>query len=265
MASIPSSFNRGFAPGARAAVRQKKYAFTPYNPTVPTGSYDPGLDSALYAAQRGLQDTTADTALGGQRALADYGLSRDSVIQGRDRTLADLAQSSGRNTEDYNRSVAMLVRQYGQLGNTQRQSAISRGVVHGGSLLQAAAKRTANEAIDQQPLDIGQARQLQDYATQTGRVGQDANTQLGQLALAYQRGDTDAGTALLRAQREASQFGVDTQSQKLFQASQAGYVAPPRPSNEFTSASGTPYRVIKQGNQRFYVDQYGRRLSQRPA
>jgi hypothetical protein len=258
MAGIPSSFNRGFAPAARAAFSPRK--FTPYDPTVPAGSYDPGLDSALYAAQRGLQDTTADTATARARAAADYGLTNDAIAQNRDRQLADYTTAETRGTQDHASAVAALQRQYAQLGNRQRQGAISQGVIHGGSLLQAAAKRTANEAIDQAPVDQSYQRQIADIATGRARVGQDANTALGQNTLAYQRGDDDAISALLRAQREGTQFGVDTQAQKLFQATQAGYVAPQRPSNEFTMPDGTPYRVLMVGGKKVRVDQYGRRI-----
>lgn len=270
------------APGSAFGRPVSKRAFTPYDPTVPTGSYDPGLDSALYASQRGLGDVQADSATAAQRGLVDYGLGRDQIIQGRDRQLADLTTghdrgladfgtSRTRSTEDYSSNVAALQRAFSQLGNRQRQGAISQGVVHGGSLLQAAAKRTANEAIERAPIDTGYQRQQadittgegrlnQDFTTNTGRVGEDATSQLGQLALQFQRQGDDAQTALLRAQREAGQFGIDTQSQKLFQASQAGYVAPPRPSNEFTNAAGQSYRVIMVGGKKVRVDQYGRRI-----
>lgn len=266
----------------RKRIQPSPRAFTPYDPTVPAGSYDPGLDSALQAAQRGLQDTTVDTQTAQQRGLVDYGLANDAITLGRDRSLADLGQSRDRGVQDlgtaraqegqdYTQNLGLLTRQFGQLGNQQRQSAIAHGVVHGGSLLQAAAKRSANQAIQQQPLDQAHSRFLasndlagqrlqQDYGTQSGRVTADATNQLGQSSLAYQRGNSDSILALTRAAREGSQFGIDTQTQKLFQASQAGYVAPQRPSNEFTTAAGAPYRVIMVGGKKVRVDQFGRRI-----
>lgn len=260
----------------------RKRAFTPYDPTVPAGSYDPGLDSALQAAQRGLQDTTVDTETARQRALVDYGLGRDQITQGQQRSLQDLLQGRDRGVadlgtartyegQDYQTNIGLLTRRYGQLGNQQRQSAIQHGVIHGGTLLQAAAKRAGNQGVEQQGLDTAHTRFLagndlagqrlqQDYGTSVDRTNQDATSQLGQLGLAYQRGDNDAISALTRAGRETGQFGIDTQAQKLFQASQAGYVAPQRPSNEFVTPAGVPYRTIKVGNKTIRVDQYGRRI-----
>jgi hypothetical protein len=269
-----TSFRKRFAPNKRA--------FDPYNPTVPTGSYDPGLDSALQAANRGLQDTELDTQTAQQRGLIDYGLQNDQINLGRDRSLADLGQSRDRGTadlgtartnegQDYQQNVGLLTRQFTQLGNQQRQDAIHRGVVHGGSLLQAAAKRGANQAIARQPMDTEHSRFLasndlagqrlnEDYATQSGRVTADATSALGQNALAYARGTNDSGLALLRAQREGSQFGIDTQTQKIFQASQNNWIAPTRPKNEFTTAAGDPYRVLMQGKKKIRVNQYGARI-----
>lgn len=69
----------------------------------------------------------------------------------------------------------------------------------------------------------------QDFATGTGRLTQDTANQLGQLGIGYQRTTDDAATALARAQREAGQFGIDTEAQKAFQVAQSGYVPPPPP------------------------------------
>jgi hypothetical protein len=265
MAVIPSSFNRGFAPGARAFGRRQKYAFTPYNPTVPAGSYDPGLDAALQAAQRGYADTQADYQTQGQRELIDYGLGRDQLEQQRTRGLADLGTARTQAEQDYGTSTTALQRQYQQLASSQQEQQNAAGVLGGGAPAEAAGKRAENQGIAQTSLDTARQRFLDQNDLQVGRLNEDVGTGLGQLGLGYQRSSDDALSALTRAGREASQFGVDTQAQKLFQASQAGYVAPTRPKNEFTSPGGSPYRVLKTKAGPVYVDQYGRRLSRRPA
>jgi hypothetical protein len=59
---------------------------------------------------------------------------------------------------------------------------------------------------------------------------------------------TQAGQAGI----EATQFGLDTTAQKNFQAQQAGYVAPARPSNEFSDAKGS-YKLVIRGTRRYKV------------
>jgi hypothetical protein len=48
------------------------------------------------------------------------------------------------------------------------------------------------------------------------------------LGVGFQRGETDRGTALSRAGREDRAFGLDTAAQRLYQATQSGWVPPAR-------------------------------------
>jgi hypothetical protein len=73
----------------------------------------------------------------------------------------------------------MLTRQYGQLGRNQLQGANQAGVIRGGALLQSAAKRAENQAIDRQPLDTNFQRFLADNAQQAQRTQQDYETHGG--------------------------------------------------------------------------------------
>ncbi len=318
--------------------RGKRYTFRPYQPPpVPTGSYDPALDAQLRAGQRGLGDLTDDAQLGGTRGLVDFGLGQDdinrgwarnqqdierglsrgqaSLTQSRDRGLADLGQSRergladlgtsrARGGEDYGRAVAMLTRQYAQLGDRQQEQQNAAGVLRGGAALQAATKRSENEALDRQPLDTNFSRFNADNDQARGRLvadtdqartrlgedytqseqelrenafisaargGEDKDLGLGRLGSAFNRQSTDLNTQLLRGQREQQQFGLDVGAQKMFQASQMGYVPPQRgepggmPSNQFTAANGSQYRTIRRGNEILRVDAMGRILSRRRA
>ena len=285
--------------------------WTPYQVGLPpTGSYDPSLDAQGYAAQRGLFDLGQDTNTANVRGVVDYGLSQDAINRGQTRGLEDLQfqqgqvdtgygrnltdlQTSGtRGTEDYQRSLQMLQRSYQQLGNRQAQQMRATGVAQGGAALQAAAKRTANQAVDQQPIQTNYDRFMADNQTSQSRLGEDRTTALGQIGLQRNRlgEDTnlslgqlalqsappdgsnpfggrdwqDRTTALTRAQRENSAFGIDLNSQRYYQAAGAGWQPPTGPSNEFRDAQGNPYRVVTQGNQTVGIGPSGNVLWRRP-
>jgi hypothetical protein len=271
-------------------VAAKSRKFTPYRPpTPPAGSYDPALDAQLAAARRGLSDLQSQIGTQQARDVTDYASQVEQAGRQTDQNEADLSKQwlrgrediyrdRGRAGEDYNRNVEMLTRQYGQLGRNQLQATNAAGVIRGGALLQSAAKRAENQAIDRQPLDTNYQRFMADSSQQESRLGADYATQsqrneaartqqLGRLALDYAPPDAaanplggrrwqDRNTQLVTAQREQAFFGQDVGAAKAFQAAGSGWDPPQKPANEFTSASGTPYRVINGVR----YDQYGRRL-----
>jgi hypothetical protein len=179
---------------------RRRRTFTPYRPpTPPAGSYDPSLDAQLAAARRGLSDLQGQIGTQQARDVTDYAAQQEALGQQAGYNREDLSAAPGSRdfagarsrTEDYNRNVAMLTRQYGQLGRNQLQGANQAGVIRGGALLQSAAKRAENQAIDRQPLDTNYQRFLadntqhsadaEDYATQAAG----SRTRLGRLALDY--------------------------------------------------------------------------------
>lgn len=254
----------------------------------PAGSYDPSLDSQLAAARRGLADLQGQIGTQQARDVTDYGSQvarlgqqqeqgRQDLTQQYQRGQYDLANARGWATDDFNRNVALLARQYEQKGRNQLQATNQAGVIRGGALLQSAAKRAENQAIDRQPIDTNYQRFLfnntlqgqrmtEDYGTQSQRLNENADYQQGQLALDLAPPDAnnplggrryqDRTTQLTQAQREQAFFGQDVMNQKIFQASGSGWDPQQRPSNEFVSRGGTPYRVV--GGVRY--DQFGRRL-----
>lgn len=177
-------------------------SFTPFAPPpIPSGYYDPNLDAQRDAASRGLLDTQED-----------------------------VGTQERRGGEDYNTNVAALTKHYTDLGTAQGEQANAYGVVPGGgALLQAAAKRAANQATDQ-----------------------------GNLDSTYNRSIADLGNTLTRAQREDVFYGQDVGAQKNFQAQQAGYAAPTGPSNEYTSPSGQSYRVVRRNGFDYRYDPSGK-------
>lgn len=279
---------------AKGVPRVSPLQFKPYQPPpLPTGTFDPALTAQREAASRGLLDAQQASALGGTRAISDYGIGMAGIGQSYDRGAADIAQARGyeaadytqnaaNENQDYGSNVAALTRNFQQLGRQEGEQARKYGVTSGGVALLSAAKRDENKGLQQTALDTAHTRTLGDlnaahqrayagFETGLSRLGEDRNTDTGALGLSYDRGVTDRTTALSQATREDRQFGLDVGAQQAFQAAQAGYSAPGRgqpggaPSNEFVKADGTHYKVIKQGGYRLEVDSRGRVLSRRRA
>jgi hypothetical protein len=208
-------------------------------PPPPTGSFDPALDAQRRAATRGLGDTVADIGTANTRDTVDYGLNRDDILRAQTRGLADLTTSRDRGYGDVDRQVSVLHRGFQTLAGQQRQQFQAHGLGYGGAALQAAAKRQANEAFDRQPLDVARRRIGEDFTRGSGRLNEDTGLQLGRLALDYAPPDAtnplggrrfqDRATQLTRAQREDTAFGLDTGAEKIFQATQSGWVPPEPP------------------------------------
>lgn len=188
---------------ARAPRKPRPYV----PPKPPAGSYDPSLDAAREAAERGYGDLRQDVETAGTRADVDYGLGREGV-----------GRQFGRYEEDYNRNTNLLKQSFDRLRVRQAENTNQLGVLSQGAALEAAAKRAANQAQEQSQLDTG-----------LGRATEDRDLAYGQLDLGYQRGGIDRGRTLERAGRENTAFGLDTGAQIAFQAAQSGWVPPRRP------------------------------------
>ena len=177
-------------------------------PRPPVGSYNPDLDAAERAAGRGVTQLQQDTALGLRRAGEDYGFSRD-----------DLNLGLTRGEQDYTTNTQALARSFNILAGRQQEGANAAGVLRGGAMLQAAAKRKENQGIQQAGLDTG-----------INRLREDTRTGLGRLDVNYNRQVTDFGTAQTRAQDENRFYGGDIAAQRYWQASQPGSGwTPPKP------------------------------------
>jgi hypothetical protein len=286
-------------------------AWNPFVPqtTPPIGYYDPALDINLAGAQRGLFDAGQDTETAAQRLGTDYQLGLGDINLGatrnledvaaqranlgvsHDRALEDIGISRQQGTENYDTDVRTLGRAYQRKAQSQRQAQNSAGLLRGGAVLQAAGKRTANQAIDRAPIDTGFHRLIEGLDRSTGRVNEDFtrnNVALDQqqqritedqqrqaALLALTGAPPDAGnplggrsyqdlmTQFARAQREGAAFGIDTASTKAAQAAQAGWDPyAGRPTNEFGSGT-TARRVIVRGGVTYVVDPTGRVISSR--
>lgn len=228
--------------------------FTPYQPHVPGGLYDPALDYQKDAAGRGYLDKQQDIGLAGTRALEDY------TTGGRQLDFAEKQYD-----ETYGRNVELLTRKYTNLARSQAEGARRYGVTSGGLALLSAAKRTANQGVEQAGLDL--ARNQFRAGIEDPNVGSRALLKTG-----YERGVTDRATDLSRAGRENTFFGRGIENQKIYQASQGPNPwTPPlpgtpggRPLNERTTAGGQVVRTETHGGIVYIYDQTGKIISRRP-
>lgn len=266
---------------AREQTRANQYAtlraghspfqpFRPYQPPpVPTGTYDPALEAQLGAANRGYGDLRQDTALAQTRGAEDYGFGLTAADTSLNRGLADIATQRGYENQDYTRNTDLLARSFQQLARQQTERARQYGVVSGGIALLSAAKRQENQGLAQQGLDLTHARTFAGLDTTQTRLGENRDTTVGQLAVGYNRGIADQTTALARAGRENTQFGLDVGAQKAYQAGQAGYVAPlpgepgGMPRNERVRAGGQHTRTATIGNIVYAYGPTGKIISKR--
>lgn len=204
----------------------------------PPGLYDPALDAAQGAAQRGYADYQADVnrdfgeGYSGGRVGHDYQLGREGLLRSQSRGDADLRQQQSRGYEDAKEALAGLGRNYQRLGRQQAEGARAKGVLSGGLAARSAQIRAGNMAWDRKPIDTGFNRLKEDVKTNYGRLHEDTSLGLGQLGLEYGRQVQDAQSGLYRAGRENVQFGLDTNASRVFAATQAGW-NPPDPRGEF--------------------------------
>lgn len=228
------------------AAAKRRRAQTPANP--PPGTYDPTIDATGRNNQRSYDDTLQNFAIGSQRAKDDLGIalgnigtsqqnSLSDLSTGHDRSLADLLSGRDRNAADHQTALADLARNYSMLADKQGQAARQANVESGGILAQALAKRQANQAHDQAPIDTAFNRSLadsttaeqrigQDYATNTGRVNQGATNQSDAVKLAFDRAygaNGDQALNVSRAGRNLVAGNLDLSNQRWYQAAAMGY------------------------------------------
>jgi hypothetical protein len=208
--------------------------------------YGLGTDTIRRDTSRSLQDIATARA----NELAGY-------TQSTGNELADYTQSMANEQAGYDRNTALLSRQFQQLAGQEAQGARQAGVLSGGIALLSAAKHDSNQQVEQQGYDLshGQAvagmnlthqqavaaanlaheQALAGYDTATSRTGENQDLALGDAGLTYNRGVSDRETALSRAGRENTAFGLDVGAQKAYQAAAQGWM-PPKPAPTATPA-----------------------------
>lgn len=173
-------------------------------PPIPTGAYNPIRDIELNAGKRGLDNTLEELLTKDTRGQSDLLLNE-----------GDIANRETEEGQNHDQALAAIASSFKKLGVRQGEQANASGLTRGGALLQAAAKRAANETKTREPVDQTYTRQQ--GADQTAR---------GRLLLARQREAEDNANATARAEHEQAQFGVDTQTLEAREASDNGYTSP---------------------------------------
>lgn len=145
-----------------------------------------------------------DISRGLGRQESDYtqgvGRLREDATTGRTRLTEDATTGRTRQGEDYGRATSVLGRTYANLGSAQNQQGRSQGLMGGGFAAQAAAKRAANQAFEQEDINSQNTRRLQDIDTQSGRGLQDIDR-------SESRGVSDLDTSIGRVREDSA---IDT-------------------------------------------------------
>lgn len=216
--------------------------WSPWSPQpIPTNWYDPSRDIEAAAGKRGAEDKLNE--LGRNRGYAESDFTEGQEKIGRERAYQN---------QDYQNALKTLAESFKRLGVRQAESANAAGVYSGGALLQAAAKRSANEALRKQPLEQAHARQ-----EEADNLG------LAQLVQAHQRTLEGLGSQQEVTERENAQSQIDANYLKGQEAARAGYIAPVKPGNQYTTKSGQVYHTISRGNEWWDVTPSGQVLKRR--
>jgi hypothetical protein len=170
------------------------------------------------------------------RSLFDVTRNRDRGMEdigtARGQTQEDFDRGRGRLTEDHSRALDVLNRNYRIQASGQNQAGRVAGVMRGGYAAQAEAKRAANKAFEQQPIDQGLARGVEDQDRSLGRALSQLDTSEGRLGQ-----DFDLSTGRLGENRDRSMLGLNTQSGRAVEANQT---QGKRLEQDFTRLLGTP-------------------------
>lgn len=188
------SYRVGGRPAGPPAVTDGNASWQP--PPIPAGYYNPLRDIEAAEGKRGSQQTITGLQRQRTNAESDYGVNK-SLIE--------------RKAQD---SLKRISESFQRLGGRQEEGANRLGELHGGALLQAAAKRAANQQIANKPVE--QAQQ----------------DELGRLALNEQRLIGEGGSiteALTNANSNEQAFGEGLDTLKRNEAAGRGYEPPERP------------------------------------
>lgn len=179
------------------------------------GIGDLDRDYARSGTQFDWQQSDLDRDFG--RSNEQFGWQRSDLDTGYGRSMADSQLGEGRLREDYGTALQGLAQNYQRLGGQQAQSFSSAGL-SGGAFAQAAQKRTANEAIDRQPLDTNFSRGLADLLQARSRTTEDYGTNSGRLSTqeGWARDDYGTNTGRLGQQRAWAGEDYGSSRQRLW-------------------------------------------------
>lgn len=184
----------------------------------PPGTFDPGLEAEVRAAERGLIDLIEKTRIDGHRESADTrqarillerkvrqghadlarrrgyaeqdaGTDRSRLQTSFERDLQDLATAKQQGEEDYQRKLTEVQQQYQTRAAVQQQASVAQGTNESGTEAASQSVRAANEAWDKGILNtqhgrflaantLAEQRDREDYARNQGLIGQNLGRDL---------------------------------------------------------------------------------------
>lgn len=197
----------------------------------PPGSFDPGLEAQVRAAERGLIDLIEKTHLEGRReskdtrearqllerkvrqgqadiarsrsyAVQDAGNQRGQLQTSFARDLQDLATAKQRGQQDYEKTLTDMQHRYAQTAAEQSQAQVASGTDDTGTTAAGAAVRGANQAYDKSGVDTVHTRHEEDIALQEQRDRENFATQSGLIDQGLNRDLTGYGIQSYRLGKE---------------------------------------------------------------
>lgn len=188
----------------------------------PPGTFDPGLEAQVRAAERGLIDLIEKTRQEGRRetqdvrqarnllmrkirqgradlqrsrgyALEDSGVQRGRLETSFARDLQDLAIAKQRGQEDYDRALVDMQHRYSRIGAEQDQASVAQGTDSLSAQAASGAVRGANQAYDKGGIDTAHRRAEEALALQEGRTREDYTLRSGLLGEDLERELTGLG------------------------------------------------------------------------
>jgi hypothetical protein len=233
-AAVTRAFPGGAAQHAAYVRAQSHYALTPMRgtagaptagggspwvpPPLPSGSYNPQRDIEIEESQRGLGQLEGEIGTARSRDSADFATAA-----------SEIGRREAQQQQDYSRAKELLGQSYQRLGVRQQEGANRAGVLTGGALLQAAAKRAVNQGTEQRAADTNYNRSREADSLELAKLIREAappdatNPEGG-------RQFQDLLTKVTNAQANNAFFQKSEHALEGQEAAEHGYVAPTAPA-----------------------------------
>lgn len=179
------SYRVGGAPAAPHAPAAPAAGLGP----IPPGLYSPTRDVELVGGKAQYQQQRSKAERESGYAEDDFGINQAKLGYQKGTGLEDIGTERTRQNEAAQKTLAQLAESYKKLGVSQEGQANKAGVLQGGALLQAAAKRAANEGKGRAETNLTLQHQLEDDTLRENRLkhsieeGEGSNTRNSQRLL----------------------------------------------------------------------------------
>ena len=222
----PSAAGWMGAPGARYRVGGAPVVPAAPRPEVgpvPPGYYDPTRDINIAEGK----NTYSQARSKGEReegyAESDFGINQAKLGYQSQTGLEDIGTERTRQNEAATRALAQLAESYKRLGVRQQEGANRAGVLQGGALLQAAAKRAANEGKGRDETNLTLKHQLEADDLREARLKHGIEEGEGSNVRNTQRLLSGFGEGITNAETNEQHYGEGIETLKNYEAAHNGY------------------------------------------